>query len=238
MSCPCSSGRPYDACCGPLLDGTAPARPPKPSCARATPPTCAARSKYLLDTHGPATRGSVDRESVARWSREATWLGLAVVETERGGADDQDGRVEFRATYRQGGVNLVHHERSTFHWLDGRWYYRRWRGGTAAACCAWREGGAERSGFDANLWRQSPYLSTDNVENWLAQQQRAERKAGERLALRVVRLLCRPAMPRTHDDRAHLGAEMLAAVLRHRGPSAVECSHSGTRLDAGEASTV
>lgn len=31
-------------------------------------------------------------------------------------------------------------------------------------------------------------------------------------------LLCRPAMPPTQDDLAHLGAEVLAAVARHHGP--------------------
>ncbi len=32
------------------------------------------------------------------------------------------------------------------------------------------------------------------------------------------RLLCRLAMPHTHDDLAQPSAEVLAAVLRHRGP--------------------
>jgi SEC-C motif-containing protein len=78
---------------------------------------------YLVDTHHPSTRGSVERAAIARWSRDSEWLGLDVIATERGGVADDEGVVEFRARYRQGGATLAHHERSTFRRLDGRWYY-------------------------------------------------------------------------------------------------------------------
>ncbi len=81
------------------------------------------RIDYLIDSHDPATRGTVDRPSVERWARESTWLGLTIVAAERGGADDDEGIVEFQAAYRAGGARLVHHERSRFRRWQGRWKY-------------------------------------------------------------------------------------------------------------------
>jgi SEC-C motif-containing protein len=123
MFCPCGSGHAFEACCAPILDG------------RAAAPTAEAlmRSRYsafvrgaidhLLLTHDPATRGSVTRASIEAWSRSARWQGLEVLQTERGGADDEEGVVEFRARYSEGGASRVHHERSRFRRIDGNWYY-------------------------------------------------------------------------------------------------------------------
>ena len=53
-----------------------------------------------------------------------TWRGLQIVETVEGGASDDTGIVEFRATYlRPGGGVDSQHERSRFVRWDGRWFY-------------------------------------------------------------------------------------------------------------------
>lgn len=78
---------------------------------------------YVVATHLPAKDDEVDREAVERFSREATWRGLEIVATERGGAEDDDGVVEFIARYEQQGRALTHHERSTFKRVDGRWMF-------------------------------------------------------------------------------------------------------------------
>lgn len=51
------------------------------------------------------------------------WRALQIVSTLRGGADDLDGVVEFRASYRAGGEHGVLHERSRFVREHGRWFY-------------------------------------------------------------------------------------------------------------------
>ena len=55
---------------------------------------------------------------------DARWLGLEVLETEAGGADDSRGIVEFVAHYEDGAgaVNAVR-ERSRFARVDGAWVY-------------------------------------------------------------------------------------------------------------------
>src|SRR5262245_46704431 len=123
MSCPCESGRPYDACCGPLLEGSEHAATAEALMRSRYTAFVRGAVDYLLDTYDPATRDPAERGAIENWSRGATWLGLQIVATERGGAGDEDGVVEFRASYRQGDVVRVHHERSRFRRSDGRWYY-------------------------------------------------------------------------------------------------------------------
>ena len=82
-----------------------------------------ARIDYLIDTHDPKTRATLDRSAIDRWARDSQWLGLEIVTTTHGTATDETGIVEFRATYRAATTQTVHHERSRFRRLDGRWFY-------------------------------------------------------------------------------------------------------------------
>jgi SEC-C motif-containing protein len=121
-SCPCGSGDVEAACCGPIVDG-APA------------PTALAlmRSRYtayvrgavdhLIATQAPETRRGADRDAIARRSRDTSWLGLEIIATEAGGADDDDGIVEFVARGVTRGAPFAQRERSRFRRTDGHWYY-------------------------------------------------------------------------------------------------------------------
>jgi len=78
---------------------------------------------YLVTTHDPQTRHQIDRDATETWAREAEWIGLEILKTDRGTADDTRGEVEFVARYRQKGAEYTHHERSQFRRVDGRWYF-------------------------------------------------------------------------------------------------------------------
>ncbi|HEY5948278.1 MAG TPA: YchJ family metal-binding protein [Kofleriaceae bacterium] len=78
---------------------------------------------YLIETHDPSTRGTVDRASIAQWSRDTTWKGLEIVATERGGEDDDEGIVEFIARGVTAGRPFAQRERSRFRRQNGSWYY-------------------------------------------------------------------------------------------------------------------
>lgn len=122
MSCVCGSGRPAASCCDPVLDG-APA--PTAIALMRSRYTAYVRGAidYLLATHDPATRAGVDRDAVARWSRDTQWLGLEIVATERGGERDDTGVVEFIARGVTSGAPFAQRERSRFRRLDGHWVY-------------------------------------------------------------------------------------------------------------------
>ena len=78
---------------------------------------------YLITTHAPETRDSIDRAATEHWSRKASWRSLEIVGTTAGGPSDEHGEVEFIACYALDGVDQVHHERSTFRRVEGRWYF-------------------------------------------------------------------------------------------------------------------
>jgi SEC-C motif-containing protein len=121
-ACPCGSAQPLDRCCGPLLDGAAAATAEALMRSRYSAHVLG-RVDYIVETHDPATRGRVDRAAVERWARDSQWLGLQILARVRGGAADEDGVVEFTASYRAGGAARVHHERSRFRRHHGRWCY-------------------------------------------------------------------------------------------------------------------
>ncbi|GAA4402153.1 YchJ family protein [Tsukamurella soli] len=73
---------------------------------------------WLLASWHPSTRpGSLDL------SDDPTWRGLQIVDTVGGGEFDEDGVVEFRASYTAGKRHGVLHERSRFVRDGGRWFY-------------------------------------------------------------------------------------------------------------------
>jgi SEC-C motif domain protein len=122
-NCPCGSGKSFSACCDPFLRGAK-----KPSTAEAM-----MRSRYtayttnniayIESTHDPATRDSLNLDSTEEWARNSEWLGLEIIRTEGGGPKDEAGIVEFKASYRQEGEDVVHHEESSFVKQDGQWYF-------------------------------------------------------------------------------------------------------------------
>jgi len=124
MQCPCGSGRAYDACCGPLIAGAERAASAE-ALMRSRYSAYAVREvPYLGATHDPATRSEFDAKATAGWAARSEWLGLRILGTQRGGAGDEDGEVEFVARFRDdGGREHEHHERSRFVKRDGVWYF-------------------------------------------------------------------------------------------------------------------
>ena len=122
--CPCGSGQSYSKCCEPFLKGTQ-----KPATAEAL-----LRSRYtaftrvdmdyVKRTHHPKTRSELDIEGTERWARESEWKGLEILNIEQGGADDEQGIIEFKAHYWLDGESCTLHELSYFERKKDGWYYR------------------------------------------------------------------------------------------------------------------
>ncbi|MDT8335252.1 MAG: YchJ family metal-binding protein [Desulfurivibrionaceae bacterium] len=118
--CPCNPQSKFDECCGPYLAGDQ------------LPPTAEAlmRSRYsayvledypyVLKTCHESTRPAKEEfdEGCA-----VKWCGLEIRATEAGGADDDEGKVEFVASYRAGDAILGLHEKAEFVKEEGRWFY-------------------------------------------------------------------------------------------------------------------
>lgn len=116
-ACPCGSGRPYAACCGPLHGGTP-----------AATAEALMRSRYSayvlgLETYLLATWHSSTRPERLDLAAEPApkWLGLEV--RRHAPADAAHAEVEFVARYRVGGRGQRLRETSRFVREDGAWFY-------------------------------------------------------------------------------------------------------------------
>jgi SEC-C motif-containing protein len=126
QTCPCGSGQPFEACCGPYLAGAA--APTATSLMRSRY-TAYVRgdAAYLLRTWHPHTRpATLDLDPAVRW------LGLKVLASEAGGPADGEGSVEFVVRYRVGGARAQRlHEVSRFVREGGLWVYLDGKGAGA-----------------------------------------------------------------------------------------------------------
>jgi len=121
--CPCNSGQDYEACCGPVIRGEHPAATAE-ALMRSRYSAFARKELDHLETSlHPDSRTDHDPDATRRWADKAEWLGLEIVDCTGGGPDDEEGTVEFIATYRQKGVTHAHHEVGEFRRHKGRWYY-------------------------------------------------------------------------------------------------------------------
>jgi SEC-C motif-containing protein len=78
---------------------------------------------WLLDSLHPGHRADYDESSSRAWAERAQWHGIEILRTEKGGPDDQEGTVEFIASFTVSGVRQEHHELSSFQKAGGAWYF-------------------------------------------------------------------------------------------------------------------
>jgi SEC-C motif-containing protein len=120
--CPCGSGAAFGECCGPILDGALAATAEGLMRSRYSA-YAVGRIEYLRDSLHPEHRGDMDLAATRRWALEARWLGLEILGREGGAANDDEGVVEFVASYKDKGLVRRHHERANFRRYEGAWFY-------------------------------------------------------------------------------------------------------------------
>ena len=119
--CPCGGGT-YGSCCGPLHRGEQHAETAEQLMRSRYSAFVKAEVDYLLATHPQPELNAAERSRALREScRHTRWLGLRVLQTSAGGANDAEGTVQFEARYRGG----VLRETSLFERREGRWCYIR-----------------------------------------------------------------------------------------------------------------
>ena len=120
MPCVCGKGFTTDLCCGRFLSGEAWPLTAEELMRSRYAAFATGNAAYLEETHDPATR-------VQAYDLRANpaWEGLEILDTLAGGAEDEAGIVEFKATFRARprSYPAILHERSNFRRLEGRWYY-------------------------------------------------------------------------------------------------------------------
>lgn len=121
--CPCGSNQEFELCCGPILSGESLAPTAEMLMRARYTAFSECRFEFLGESLHPDYRSDHDAEATRRWAQSADWQGLEIVATEAGGEDDQEGMVEFIASFKEKGLVHHHHEQSRFRKKEGRWYF-------------------------------------------------------------------------------------------------------------------
>lgn len=122
--CPCGSGKTYAECCEPIIKG-------KEKASTAEELMRARYSSYekqeidfiINSCEHSDDVAEIDKNATEDWSKNSTWHGLKILRTEKGTASDEEGVVEFEATYTRKQIRDVHHETAYFKKIDGQWVY-------------------------------------------------------------------------------------------------------------------
>ena len=121
--CPCQSGKTYGECCAPIIAGTAKASTAEAVMRARYTSYVTGDIDFLKTSATKQVQEEFDEEASKAWSAAAEWHGLEIIKTEKGGARDKTGVVEFRALYTANGEFCNHHEVSKFVKEDGGWKF-------------------------------------------------------------------------------------------------------------------
>ena len=120
--CPCGSKKPLQYCCQMYLS-----QKKKPETAEKLMRSrytafCRGNIDYLINTLHPDKRDSKDRQELQQSIKNTKWLGLTIIDTQKGKKNDSTGIVEFEAIYQTDEPKQLH-ERSQFVKTQGQWFY-------------------------------------------------------------------------------------------------------------------
>ncbi len=121
--CPCGSKKKYETCCGPFHKGE---KTPSTAEQLIRSRYCAFvkhEIAYVTGTHHPSTIETYSEKETEKWAKESEWLGLDIKNVECGGAEDEEGTIEFMARYKIDGQLHEHHEISELKKHDGKWKF-------------------------------------------------------------------------------------------------------------------
>jgi SEC-C motif-containing protein len=122
-SCPCSSGKEIEHCCGPYLEGDVNAPTAEALMRSRYTAFATGNVEYIFNTIHPDHREEFDEGGIGDWSRNSEWHGLEIRNTTGGDENDTEGTVEFIARYTHEGSAREHHEVAVFRKKDDRWYF-------------------------------------------------------------------------------------------------------------------
>jgi SEC-C motif-containing protein len=121
--CPCGSGAAYAACCEPVISGTQDAATAEQLMRARYSAYVNVKMDFVFETTHPKHREGYDHAGTKEWAENSEWLGLEIVGTSKGGAEDTTGEVEFIARFKENGDQREHHENAQFRKDSGRWFF-------------------------------------------------------------------------------------------------------------------
>ena len=121
--CPCGSDRLYSECCEQYISRKVKAPTAEALMRSRYSAYVEHEVDYIIDTCVQQGKKDIDPKSTREWSEQSTWLGLKIISSEKGTVLDNEGVVEFEATYERDGQKEKHHETARFKKENGEWLY-------------------------------------------------------------------------------------------------------------------
>jgi SEC-C motif-containing protein len=121
--CPCGSTKTYSDCCEPVITGAQPAETAEQLMRARYSAYTKTEMDFVFNSTDPANREGYDHDGTRAWAENSEWLGLEIIGTVKGGADDSNGEVEFIARFKENGILREHHENALFKRKEGIWYF-------------------------------------------------------------------------------------------------------------------
>ncbi|MCW8831618.1 MAG: YchJ family metal-binding protein [Gammaproteobacteria bacterium] len=126
--CPCGSGESFAHCCEKLLNGSATAETAEQLMRSRYSAYAEENENYLKNTWHAETRPeTIEFVPTIKWTR------LRIKNTDKGGVNDEQGTIEFIATYKTNGRAFQLHEVSRFVRINGCWVYFNGKTNTSQA---------------------------------------------------------------------------------------------------------
>jgi len=117
--CVCGSRKAFTQCCQPLLDGVRPATTPEQLMrSRYSAYALGGYGEYLLRTWFAPMAKNLSIAELSRSDNE--WIKLQIIDT---GAENNNGWVEFKASYKDNNRIVEMHEKSVFIRQGAHWFY-------------------------------------------------------------------------------------------------------------------
>lgn len=121
--CPCGSNIAYEKCCRPIIKGTRPALTAEELMRSRYSAYVKKEIEYIGTSLHPESRADYDEKSTSAWADAAEWHGFEILNTTKGGPEDDEGQVEFVAIFSEKGLKKEHRELSSFKKENGTWYF-------------------------------------------------------------------------------------------------------------------
>jgi len=121
--CPCGSNKAYAECCLPVIKSEQPALTAEQLMRSRYSAFVKKEIGYIFTSLHPDFRSDYDEKSTREWAESAEWHDFKMLDTKKGGHEDQEGQVEFVVTFSERGMKREHHELSSFKKQNGTWYF-------------------------------------------------------------------------------------------------------------------
>jgi SEC-C motif-containing protein len=123
LTCYCGKAISYEDCCGAIHSGKRKALRAEDLMRSRYSAFVCADIDYIIQTYAARTRPVDQEKEILEWARSVDWQRLEILDKKDGNEQDNQGLVEFKAYYREGGIEQCLHENSYFEKENERWVY-------------------------------------------------------------------------------------------------------------------